>query len=306
MDRHSDMTIYVKVVSSGGFSAAARDLNMTHSAISKRIKRLEDRLKTQLIIRSTRGMSLTDQGKHYLLEAKQIVEQIENLEDFIIDSSSSPCGQLRISASNAFGRQQIVPAVIDFMKLYSGVEVDLTLTDRLVDLKKERVDVAIRSGVLKDSSLIARKLLSNDRILCASPAYLAQNSKPEEPKDLANHICLKLNFLNEFDEWEFSGESNRKIKTAGSFVCNSVEALHMACLAGVGIARLPSFLIANDLSNGTLISLLEHARLPADSNIYAIRVAGNIVPAKSRAFIDFLVARFSPLPPWHTGNTFDG
>ncbi|KTT63217.1 hypothetical protein NS383_20975 [Pseudomonas oryzihabitans] len=298
MDHHSDMAIYVKVVAAGGFSAAARELKMTHSAISKRMSRLEERLKTQLIIRTTRGMTLTEAGEQYWREAKQIVERIEGLESTIIGSSGTPHGQLRVSASTAFGRQQIVPAVVDFIKLYPAVDVDLTLTDRVVDLKEERVDVAIRSGSLKDSGLIARKLVPNERILCASPAYLADHPRPMEPGDLANHLCLKLNFPSEFDEWEFIGTQNRKIKTGGSFVCNSVEALHMACLAGLGIARLPEFLLGEDLASGRLVSLLDEVRPSTGSNIYAVRPAGHIVPAKSRAFIDFLLARFTPRPPW--------
>ncbi|WP_342629517.1 LysR family transcriptional regulator [Nguyenibacter vanlangensis] len=301
MDHHSDMAIYVKVVATGGFSAAARDLKMTHSAISKRVKRLEERLKTQLIIRTTRGMTLTEAGEQYFHEAKRIIENIESLEDAVVNSSGTPRGQLRVSVSNAFGRQQIVPAVVDFMKLFPDVAVDLTLTDRVVDLKEERVDVAVRSGVLNDSGLIARKLASNDRIICASPAYLMQYARPAQPQDLANHVCLKLNFPSKFDEWEFRGTKNRKMKPGGSFVCNSVEALHMACLAGIGIARLPEFLLGADLSSGRLISLLDDVRLPTGSNIYAVRPAGTIVPAKSRAFIDFLVARFMPRPPWYVG-----
>ncbi|MFS3136046.1 LysR family transcriptional regulator [Gluconacetobacter sacchari] len=302
MDHHSEMAIFAKVVAAGGFSAAARDLKMTHSAISKRVKRLEERLKTQLIVRTTRGITLTESGENYLQETKRIIESIESIENAIVNSSGDPRGHLRISVSNAFGRQHIVPAVVDFMKLYPEVVVDLTLTDRIVDLRDERVDIAIRSGVLSDSGLIVRKLASNERIICASPAYLTRKAYPSKPQDLANHECLKLNFPSKFDEWEFRGIRNKRIKLGGSFVCNSVEALHMACLAGIGIARLPEFLLAADLSCGRLISLLNDARLPTNSKIYIVRPAGNIVPAKTRAFIDFLVARFTPRPPWYAEN----
>lgn len=168
MDQNTDMAIFVTVVDAGGFSPAARRLKMTHSAISKRVQQLEKRLGTQLLLRTTRSMLLTEVGEKYLLEARFILERVDALETAVSGASDAPHGLLRVSASNAFGRQHIVPAAFDFMRQYPAVKVDLTLSDTIADLSRERIDVAIRSATLTDSTLIARKLASNDRIICAT------------------------------------------------------------------------------------------------------------------------------------------
>ncbi|MEO5325773.1 LysR family transcriptional regulator [Mesorhizobium sp. CC13] len=299
MEAHSDMAIFVAVIDSGGFSPAARRLGMTHSAVSKRVRRLEDRLRIQLLLRTTRSMSLTEAGQKYLREARSILHGIEALEAGMALGADVPRGTLKISASNAFGRLQVVPAIVDFMRIYPDLHIDLSLTDAVIDIGYERVDVAIRSAILKDSSLIARKLASNDRIICVAPAYLETRGVPTKPSDLAAHLCLGLNFQSRFNDWEFRG--GRKVRMDGRFTCNSVEALHAACLAGVGIARLPEFMVGSDLAEGRLISLLNDARLPSESAIYAVRPDADFVPMKTRSFIDFLVDRFSPTPPWRTG-----
>lgn len=299
MEANSDMAIFVAVIDSGGFSPAARRLRITHSAVSKRVQRLENRLGIQLLLRTTRSMSLTEVGEKYLSEARSILHNIEALEGGIILGANAPRGTLKISASNAFGRQQIVPAIVDFMRIYPNLRIDLTLTDAIIDIRYERIDVAIRSAVLKDSSLIARKLASNDRIICAAPAYLGAKGVPTKPADLAAHVCLRLNFQSRFNDWEFRSTSP-KIRIDGGFTCNSVDAMHTACLAGVGIARLPESMIGSDLAEGRLISLLNDSRLPSESAIYAVRPDADFVPTKTRAFIDFLVDRFTPTPPWQT------
>ena len=300
MDKNTDMAMFVTVVDAGGFSPAARQLKMSHSAISKRIQRLEDRLGTQLLMRTTRSMVLTEAGEKYLREARLILENIEAMEAAVGLYADAPRGTLRVSASHAFGQRQIVPAVVEFMRAYPDLRIDLTLTDTIIDIRHERVDVAIRSAVLTDSSLIARKLASNDRLICAAPAYLRARGVPKEPIDLTIHDCLTLNFQSRFNEWEFRSASGRKVSIGGGFTCNSVEALHAACLAGVGIARLPEFLVGPDLVAGRLVRLLDDHRLPSESAIYAVRAPSDFVPAKTRAFIDFLVARFTPTPPWRT------
>ena len=300
MDKKTDMIIFVTVVDAGGFSPAARQLKMSHSAISKRIQRLEDRLGTQLLMRTTRSMMVTEAGEKYLRDARLILENIEAMEAAVGLYADAPRGTLRISASNAFGQRQIVPAAVEFMRAYHDLRIDLTLTDTIIDIRHERVDVAIRSAVLSDSALIARKLASNDRLICAAPAYVKASGVPTEPIDLTTHVCLTLNFQSRFNDWEFRSASGRKVSIGGGFTCNSVEALHAACLAGVGIARLPEFLIGPDLAAGRLVSLLDDHRLPSESAIYAVRAASDFVPAKTRAFIDFLVDRFTPTPPWRT------
>jgi len=287
------MELFITIIDAGGISAAARQLGITHSAISKRISRLEHRLKCQLLVRTTRGITATEAGLRYYGETKTIVEQIRLIESDMMNESKIPHGTLKVSASNAFGRLRIVPATIEFMKKNPAVNVDLTLTDKIVDLEKDRFDVAIRSGTLGDSSLIARKLTANERIICASPEYLSKAGLPQNVDDLKKHHCLNLNFPSSFDTWEFIGGRQGNANCQIAFSCNSVEALYMACMAGVGIARLPEFLVKEDLSAGRLISLLNDSRLSTGSSIYAVRLPTNILPAKTRSYIDHLLKWFN-------------
>ncbi|MDH4567015.1 LysR family transcriptional regulator [Pseudomonas sp. BN414] len=293
MDRYSDMAILVAVVDAGGFSPAARKLGMTHSAISKRVQRLEDRLGIQLLSRTTRMVALTDAGERYVREARPILADIQALEAAVLLDSDAPRGMLRVTSSNAFGHHHVVPAVVDFMRTYPDIKVNLTLTDAIVDLRHERIDVAIRSGAVSDPSLVAQKLASNERIICASPRYLELHGVPARPADLAEHLCLKLNFESRFNDWEFRSASNREIRLEGSFSCNSVEAIRTLCLAGAGIARLPEFMVRDDLKSGRLVALLQDISRASDSAIYALRAPSNFVPARTRAFIDFLSDRFA-------------
>lgn len=293
MDRYTDMAILVAVVDAGGFSPAARKLRMTHSAVSKRVQRLEERLGTQLLLRTTRTMALTEAGGRYVREARPILEDILALEAAVTLDSDTPSGMLRVTSSNAFGHHHVVPAVIEFMRFYPDIKVNLTLTDAIVDIRHERIDVAIRSGALTDSTLVAQMLGSNERTICASPAYLESMGVPTKPADLSEHLCLKLNFESRFNDWEFRSTSSREVRIEGSFSCNSVEAIRTACLAGAGIARLPAFMVGDDITAGRLIPLLQATSRSSDSGIYALRVASDFVPARTRVFIEFLADRFA-------------
>ena len=293
MDRYSDMAILVAVVDAGGFSPAARKLNMTHSAISKRVQRLEERLGAQLLLRTTRSMTLTDAGGRYVREARSILEDIQALEAAVVHDSDAPMGTLKVTSSSAFGHHHIVPAVVDYMRQYPGIKVNLTLTDAIVDIRHERIDVAIRSGALSDQSLVAHKLASNERLICASPEYLAAHGVPAKPSDLSGHLCLKLNFESRFNDWEFRSSSSREIRIEGDFTCNSLEAIRTVCLEGAGIARLPEYMVNDDLKAGRLIPLLQEFSRSSSSAIYALRAASDFVPTRTRAFIEFLSDRFA-------------
>lgn len=303
MDRYSDMAVFVAVIDNGGFSPAARSLGMTHSAVSKRVSQLEQRLGTQLLVRTTRMMRLTDAGQAYIGEARRILEAIATLEQGLDQAAQEPRGILRISASNAFGQRHIVPAAIDFMRTHPQVRIDLTLTDQMIDLVASGTHVAIRSAALTDSSLVARKLAVNERIVVASPAYLAEQGTPRDPGDLEARDCLLLNHETRFNDWGYRSPTGRRLKLQGAFACNTLEALHAAVLAGVGIARLPAFLIGEDIAAGRLVSILEEYRPPAESAIYAVRPGAGITMPAARVFIDFLVARFQPVPPWQARET---
>lgn len=293
MDRFSDMAILLAVVDARGFSPAARKLGMTHSAISKRVQRLEDRLGTQLLSRTTRTMTMTQAGERYVQLARPILQDIQALEAAVVHDCDTPSGTLKLSAPNALGQYHVVPALIDFMRLYPDIKIDLTLTDAVVDIRLERIDVAIRSGVLSDPGLVAHKLSSNERIVCASPAYLDEHGVPAEPGELAHHLCLKLNFESRFNDWEFRTSTSRAIPIEGSFTCNSLDAIRTLCLAGAGIARLPRYMVNEDVDAGRLIPLLQAFSSPTTAAIYALRAAGDHVPARTRVFIAFLAERLT-------------
>lgn len=289
-----DMALVLAVVDKGSFSAAARAMGQTHSAVSKRIGQLEQRLGVQLLIRSTRSMKLTEAGEHYVLEARDILHRIISLEDRIADGGDRLRGRIRITTSNAFGQMHVVPAVLEFMEVHPEVEIDLTLTDVVDDVVRDGFDVAIRSAALPDSSLVARKLLTNRRVVCAAPSYVERRGRPNSPEDLADHACLRLNLPSAFNQWEL--RSVQQVRLGPGFACNSIEALHAACKAGAGIAWLPMFLIGPDLEAGRLMPLLDDYRDPAtDSTISILRPAGDIVPARTRAVISFLAERFRKL-----------
>jgi len=291
MDKYSDMAILLAVVDARGFSPAARKLKMTHSAISKRVQRLEYRLGTQLLSRTTRTLSLTQAGERYVQLARPILEDIQALEAAVVHESEAPRGTLKVSAPDALGQYYVVPALIDFMRLYPAIKIDLTLTDAILDIRHERIDVAIRSGVLSDPSLVAHKLSAKERVVCASPAYLEAHGVPVEPGELAGHSCLKLNFETRFNDWDFRSSTSKAIPIEGTFTCNSLDAIRTLCLAGTGIARLPRYMVSEDVQAGRLIPLLQAFSGPTTSGIYAVRAAGDYVPARTRVFIAFLTER---------------
>lgn len=293
MKNDLDMSVLLSVVDEGGFSAAARATGQTHSAISKRIRQLEDRLGAQLLIRTTRRMRLTEAGERYVRGVRDILERIDLLETEITEGTGQLQGKIRLTASNAFGQMHVVPAIVAFMRQHPGIEIDLTLTDSIVDVVQDRYDVAVRNATLPDSSLVARKLMTNRRVVCAAPEYLLRHGRPERPEDLADHACLRLNISNNFNAWGLIRPPDARMRLGPGFACNSLEALHTACLAGLGIAWLPMFLVGPDLECDRLVPLLDAHRDPAtDSTISLVRPAGDIVPARTRTLIDFMVERF--------------
>ncbi|MEP5154742.1 LysR family transcriptional regulator [Planktotalea sp.] len=292
--RHDlDMALLLAVVDEGGFSAAARAIGQTHSAVSKRVSQLEERLGAQLLIRTTRSMRLTQAGERYVAEAREIMARITVLESEISDGSAKLQGKIRLTTSNAFGQMHVVPAIVDFMKQHPEIEVDLTLTDAVVDIVRGNFDLAVRNAALPDSSLVAVKLLTNRRIVCASPEYVRRRGTPAVPEDLINHACLRLNVSSAFNEWGLKSQGATRFQLGRGFACNSIEALHAACLASLGIAWLPMFLVGADLEAGKLSPLLDEYRdVSTDSMISVIRPAGDIVPARIRTLTDFFVDRF--------------
>jgi DNA-binding transcriptional LysR family regulator len=288
MERSGEMEVFARVVEKGGFSTAARSLDLTPSAVSKLISRLEARLGTRLFVRTTRALTLTEEGEAYHRAALRIVQELNDADQTVVGGKIR--GRLCVSSSLPFGRQFIAPAIPSFLERYPEVLIDLSLTDQVIDLVAQRTDVAIRTGQLSESGLMARKLAQSRMVVCAAPSYLARKGTPQTPSDLKNHDCLTFNFRRSSSGWPFleAGREQRQAIT-GNLQLNNGDTLREMALAGAGIARLAVFHVALDVQAGALLPLLEPYN-PGDLELmHAVYVGGGNVPRRVRAFIDHLL-----------------
>ncbi|MCS3418659.1 LysR family transcriptional regulator [Pseudomonas yamanorum] len=287
--RSGEMEVFARVAEQGSLSGAARVLGLTPSSISRIITRTERRIGTRLLLRTTRAITLTAEGEAYLRGARRILADMAEVEDAITDQGA-PRGRLRVSAALAHGRLLIVPLIAAFSARYPAIVVDLRLGDEVVDILGGQADVAIRFGPLADSPLTARHIGSTGQVIVASPDYLARHGTPRVPQDLLNHNCLRFNFRRATPDWPFRLDGRDfSLKVAGTIEGNSGEALSQFARLGAGIARIGAFSVADDLEHGHLVPLLE-AYNPGDAEpIHAVFVGGASMPARVRAFIDFLV-----------------
>ncbi|MGR4892763.1 LysR family transcriptional regulator [Sphingopyxis sp. LARHCG72] len=290
-DRARSMEVFAATVAEGSFSAAGRCLGLTPSAVSRTIDRIEARLGVRLLLRSTRALTLTPEGEAYLRAARRILADLGDAEQAIADQGA-PRGRLRISAAQAHGRLTIVPLIGEFVKLYPHILVDISLADRLVDIAAGQADVAIRFGPLADSPLTARKLGESRRVIVAAPAYLAAHGTPRRPEDLHDHNCLNFNFRRAEPVWPFrDGTRDYALSVQGNIEANNGETLGQLAAAGVGIARVGAFSIADQIESGALVPILE-AYNPGDIEaIHAVFAGGANTPARVRVFVDFLAER---------------
>ncbi len=299
MDKITEYLVFVRVDEDGGCCAAARTLYLTPSAISKQIARLEDRLGIRLINRTTRRLGLTDEGRSFYERCVVILADIDEAEESLMRNSDSPRGKLHINTGVAFGRNQIIPLIPAFLKRYPEIEINITMTDSLVDLVEEGVDVAIRFGFLQDSTLIVRHLADSKRAICASPEYLQKHGIPQIPSDLNNHNCLFFNHLPKFNEWVFKmPDGELIIKPTGNFSANNGEAIHDMAMDGLGITRMAEFLVAPSVKSGKLVRILQKYYRDIAVPIHAIYPTKRHLSVRVRAFVDYLVECFSPIPPW--------
>lgn len=298
MDRLDDMVTFVRVVEDGNFSAAARSLHLTPSGVSKLIGRLEDRLGVRLIQRTTRRLALTTEGRTFYERCRDILAEIESLEQDVGTARSEPRGGLRISLSHGFGLTQVVPLLPEFSALYPRVQLTLIFQEHVVDLISEGFDLAIRLGALRDESLVARRLGDHRRVVCAAPSYLASQGLPHTPEDLGHHDCLMFDAPEALNHWPFRWPDGRsgQIAIRGSFRSNNGEALYNLLLAGTGIANAADFLVKRDLLQGRLVPLLRDYAEPQPTPIHAVYPHRRHLPAKTRVFVDFLADRFAGSP----------
>ncbi|WP_029615969.1 LysR substrate-binding domain-containing protein [Pseudomonas sp. PAMC 25886] len=287
--RSGEMAVFAMVAEQGSLSGAARALSLTPSSVSRIIARIERRIGTRLLLRTTRAITLTAEGEAYLRGARRILADMAEIEDAITDQGV-PRGRLRVSAALAHGRLSIVPLIAAFSARYPAIVVDLLLGDEVVDILGGQADVAIRFGLLADSPLTARLIGSTGQLIVASPDYLLRNGTPLVPQDLLDHNCLRFNFRRAAPDWPFRQDGRDfSLKVAGTIEGNSGEALSQLARLGAGIARIGAFSVADDVRSGHLVPLLE-AYNPGDREpIHAVFVGGAAMPARVRAFVDFLV-----------------
>lgn len=298
MDRLQSMEAFVKVVERGSFAGAADALGLSRAMVSKHVAALEDRLGVRLLHRTTRRLNLTEVGRAYFDRSREIIHQLAEAEEAASALQSTPRGTLRLNCSTGFGVRHLAPALAAFQAQYPDLHVDLTLSDRLVDLVEDGFDLVIRIGRLQDSSLIARRLAPSRMLLCAAPAYLAARGEPEHPDDLASHNFLRYAYMSvpEIPMTGPNGES-ASLGFAGNLVCNNGDALLAAALTGQGIVVLPTFYVGQHLAEGALRVVLPHWALP-ELTIYAVYPVNRHLAAKVRLFVDFLADRFRGAPPW--------
>ncbi|MGF6221314.1 LysR family transcriptional regulator [Pseudomonas frederiksbergensis] len=294
--RSGEMQVFTKVVETGSFSGAGKLLNLTPSAVSKLITRLEVRLGVLLFERSTRQLVISGEGGRFYDSCVRILNDIEEAEHDAVGSTAVPSGLLRINTSVPFGTHQLLPIISDFNLLYPDITLDLSLTDALVDLKRERIDVAIRMGPLDDASFRARILGSSRRAVVASPEYLARHGAPKTPDELENHRCFNFNFRRSRDEWPFKlNQQTQYLAVRGDMLTNNGETMRQMTINGLGISRLGMFHIAEDVKAGRLVELLADFNAGDTEDITAIFNNQRYMPQRVRVFIDFLVERIGPL-----------
>jgi DNA-binding transcriptional LysR family regulator len=295
MERSGEMEVFVRVVQEGAFSAAARSLDLTPSAISKLIGRLESRLGVRLLTRTTRALALTEEGEAYYQAALGILQEMNDAEQAV--AGGAVRGRLRINASIPFGTMHVAPIIPAFLAQHPDLIVDLSLTDDIIDLLAQRADLAIRMGTLPDSGLIARKLGQSRRVVCAAPSYLERKGLPKAPSDLQHHDCITFNFRRARAVWPFrQGGRDLEQPVSGNLQVNNGTTARQMTLAGVGLSRLGFFHVAADIEAGTLVPVLEKYN-PGDLEmINAVYVGGGHIPRRVRAFIDHLAETLKNAP----------
>ncbi|MDV7340053.1 LysR substrate-binding domain-containing protein [Terasakiella sp. A23] len=300
MSKESQMSIFAQTVKDGSFSEAARSLHLTPSAISKQISALEDRLGVRLLNRTTRKLNLTEAGARYLEHTRRILSEIEEAESEVGSLRDSPRGVLRVNGPVVMGARRIAPLIREFEERYPEVKIELNLNDHRVDLMETGEDVALRIGdELFDSSMIARKLCPIRRIIYASPDYLEKYGEPKKPEDLLKHNCLTYNEPDYLNDWPFINCPGPKLlRVSGNFVSNNGEAQHYAALNGLGIARLATLLSGEKIKSGEIIELLRPYEPPSRTYFWAIYPQNRYVAPKLRVFIDYLLEKLNPIPPW--------
>ncbi len=290
------LRLFVRVASTHNISMAGHEQGLSPAVASSYISKLEDGLGVRLVHRTTRKVSLTEEGQAFLPHAEEVLSHIEAARASVGAGKASPSGTLRVAAPASFGRMHLIPALKDFMAQYPDLKIDFRFSDTIVDMVEGGFDVAIRNAELKDSSLIARKLATDERILCASPEYLAEYGEPQTPQDLREHQCVNLIGL---ETWSFdTPDGPVSIKTHGRVRTDNGDTLRDASVDGLGIAISARWSVYKHLQRGELVQVLKDYPLRDDAAIWAVYPSSRLLAPKVRAFIDYFSGYFGSPPYW--------
>ncbi len=294
-----DVALFVRVCATRNLSAAGRDFGLSPAAASARMAQLERQLGARLLHRTTRQITLTQDGETFLAHAVPLLDAAEQAAASVGGADRQPQGLLRVAASVSFGRLHLMPALAEFLATYPGIRLDLRLSDSIIDMALNGIDVAVRIGPLRDSALVARTLAPSRMWLCAAPAYLARHGTPKRPEDLLEHECLVLEGTN---PWQFKdGENVIDVRVRGRLQSDNGEANRDAALAGLGIALQATWAMYQQIKSGALVRVLGEFPMAGESVVSAQYLNRNFLPPKTQVFIDFFAARFGPAPYWDEG-----
>ncbi len=291
MDRFESMSTLLAVLEAGSLSTAARRLNTPLTTVSRRVSELEQHLKTKLLHRSSRQLSLTDAGRSYVAACKNILEDLGEAEREAAGEYSAPTGKLIITTPVVFGRLQVLPIAIDFLKVHPAIDIRIVLADRVINLLEDHIDLAIRIGELPDSSLIGTRVGSVRRVVCGSPQYFAMRGIPKSPDELSTHDCITFEGLMPAEAWTFRApKSEARVAIHSRLIVNTAEAAIDAAIAGLGVTRVLSYQIAEPLRVGRLALALEPFE-PLPAPVSLLYAGQGFLPLKLRAFLDFATPR---------------
>jgi DNA-binding transcriptional LysR family regulator len=298
MDRFAAMEVFVRVVESGSFVAAADRLGLSQAMVSRYVQDLESRLGTRLLQRTTRRLSLTEAGAAYFERSQQVLRDIEEMDLSVASQTQQPRGTLRVNAPVVFGTRHLSHFLAEYSARFPDVTIDLSLSDRFIDLVEEGADLAVRIGALGESTLVARRLCPIRLVICGSPAYFAKHGRPCTPAELAQHNCLGYTYTRSGNEWPLNGPDGPvNVPVRGSLRANHGEVLCQAAIDGLGLALQPTFIAGEAIERGLLEPVMSDYR-PAELSAYAVFLSRKFLSAKVRTFLDFLAEKLGPEPYW--------
>ncbi len=303
MSRVDDLNLFLRVFDAGSISAAARRLDLSVAVASQRLRALEQSLGVRLFHRTTRSLTPTPEGLALAEQGRPLVDDLQTLMSGLGQAGTVVSGTLRLTTSATFARQYVSPVLPEFMRRHPGIRLSVDLSDRMHDLVTSGFDLALRIGAMEDSSLVARRLAVNRRVLCASPDYLRRRGHPAKPEDLAGHECLVLvGSQGRADVWRMKDKRGRdvEVRVDGAMESSQGEVLRDAAVAGMGIAIHSTWHVCDDLRSGRLAVVLPECKLP-ETGIHAVMPQRRLVPARVTAFVDFMAGKIGGVPPWERG-----